>query len=306
MKDNHRNSAWCTALLALLWIMPTALWAQKSAYDIYIDTYKALAIEQMERYGIPASITLAQGLLESAAGQSRLAREANNHFGIKCGSNWNGRYILYDDDARNEKFRVYDSPRESYEDHSLFLTTRSRYAFLFKYKRTDYKSWAHGLKKAGYATNPHYAQQLISLIHRYKLDQYDKMSSKDVRRSATPSTTTGNELIVRRNNDNYYVVARSGDTFASIGKEMGVSERKLRKYNEVDKRYRLQPGEIVYLEKKRKKADRSLRGKFHEVKAGESLHTIAQRYGIRMKTLYKNNHLADDYMPQVGERLKIR
>lgn len=306
MNGRTTFAAWWAALLVLLWTTPLSSRAQQGDYERYIDTYKTLAVEQMERYGIPASITLAQGLLESSAGKSRLAREANNHFGIKCGSDWKGPYIRHDDDARNEKFRAYGSPRESYEDHSVFLSTRPRYAFLFKYKKTDYKAWAHGLKKAGYATNPHYAHLLIKLIQRYGLDKFDKMKLSDVRKTGGRGGSTGHGLIVRRNNDNYYVVARDGDTFASIGKEMGVSERKLRKYNEMGKRHRLQAGDIVYLEKKRKKADRSLRGTFHEVKAGESLHAIAQKYGIRMKTLYKNNQLPDDHVPQAGERLKIR
>ena len=167
--------------ILLAFLLSLSQWtnAQRSPYEAYIDTYKGLAVEQMERYGIPASITLAQGLLESAAGQSELSRKANNHFGIKCGGSWNGPYVLRDDDARNEKFRAYSSPRESYEDHSVFLATRSRYAFLFKYKKSDYKAWAHGLKKAGYATNPRYAHLLIKLIHRYDLDRYDKMTVSD-------------------------------------------------------------------------------------------------------------------------------
>ncbi len=280
--------------------------AQRSAYDVYIDTYKALAVEQMNRYGIPASITLAQGLLESSAGKSELSRKANNHFGIKCGSGWTGPYVLRDDDARGEKFRAYNSPRESYEDHSVFLTSKSRYAFLFKYKKTDYKSWAHGLKKAGYATNPHYAHLLIKLIRRYELDKFDRMGMSDFPAYPPAMGKMTVELIVRRNNDNYYVVARSGDTYASIGREMGVSERKLRKYNEVDKHYRLQAGDIVYLEKKRSKADRSFKNKYHTVQAGESLYTIAQKYGIKLKTIYETNGLDADHVARVGERLKIR
>lgn len=293
-------------LLAFLLSLSQWTYAQRSPYEAYIDTYKGLAVEQMERYGIPASITLAQGLLESAAGQSELSRKANNHFGIKCGGSWNGPYVLRDDDARNEKFRAYSSPRESYEDHSVFLATRSRYAFLFKYKKSDYKAWAHGLKKAGYATNPRYAHLLIKLIHRYDLDRYDKMTVSDFPSLPGALGEVADGLIVRRNNDNYYVIARGGDTFASIGREMGVSERKLRKYNEVDKHYRLQAGDIVYLEKKRSKADKAFKGKYHTVRPGESLYTIAQKYGIPLKTLYKNNDLTAGDAAFVGGRLKIR
>ena len=133
-------------------------------YEEYIHKYKDIAVEEMKRYRIPASITLAQGLLESGAGKSALSRKSNNHFGIKCGGDWTGRTVRYDDDARNECFRAYKHPRDSYEDHSKFLKGRSRYAFLFKLKITDYKGWAHGLKKAGYATDPRYAYRLIDII----------------------------------------------------------------------------------------------------------------------------------------------
>ncbi len=285
--------------------------AQNATYISYINRYKDLAIEQMHQYGIPASITLAQGLLESAGGQSELSRKANNHFGIKCGGTWNGPYVLKDDDERNEKFRAYASPRESYIDHSLFLTTRSRYAFLFQYDITDYKSWAHGLKKAGYATNPRYAHTLIGLIHRYDLHQYDRRpsASSSKQTGATAIITEQGALstwVVRKNNKNYYVIARAGDTFESIGAEMGVSARKLRRYNEVDKHYNLSAGDIVYLEKKQSKADRSFKRKYHQVQVGESLYAIAQKYGMRIGTLYKNNDLPKDYVVKTGDRLRIR
>ena len=162
------------------------------------------------------------------------------------------------------------------------------------------------MKKAGYATNPRYAHLLIKLIHRYDLDRYDKMTVSDFPSLPGALGEVADGLIVRRNNDNYYVIARGGDTFASIGREMGVSERKLRKYNEVDKHYRLQAGDIVYLEKKRSKADKAFKGKYHTVRPGESLYTIAQKYGIPLKTLYKNNDLTAGDAAFVGGRLKIR
>ena len=300
-------------LLLLAGLLPAK--AQNTAYLAYINTYKDLAVEQMNKYGVPASITLAQGLLESGAGRSELVRKSNNHFGIKCGGTWTGPYVLKDDDARNERFRAYKSARESYEDHSLFLRNRSRYAFLFRYSPTDYKAWAHGLKKAGYATNPRYAHQLISLIQRYDLDRFDKLRGKATRPAAVAhgqiavpgiDLTPSVHLTVRMNNDNYYVIARPGDTYESIGEQMGVSTRKLRKYNEVPRDYELQAGDIVYFEKKQKKADKAYKGKYHRVAAGESVYVIAQKYGIRLKTLYDNNDLPKDYSPQAGQLLKVR
>jgi len=148
---------------------------------MYIAKYKDVAIIEMNRYGIPASITLAQGILESGNGQSRLAVEGLNHFGIKCHENWNGETILEDDDKKGECFRKYDKVSESYRDHSLFLTERGRYSFLFEYKKTNYKAWAKGLKKAGYATNPKYPQLLIDLIEKHNLNKYDEEIGKDKR-----------------------------------------------------------------------------------------------------------------------------
>jgi len=151
----------------------------QSKTENYISKYSSAAVDEMERYGIPASITLAQGILESGNGESRLAVEGKNHFGIKCHSNWNGETIIEDDDEKGECFRKYDKVADSYRDHSLFLTERGRYSFLFEYKRTDYKKWAKGLKKAGYATNPKYPSLLIDLIERYELYTYDKGEQSD-------------------------------------------------------------------------------------------------------------------------------
>ena len=165
-------------LIAIVTVLAFAAGAQaqrrNSRYVDYINKYSALAVQQMKEHKIPASITLAQGLLESGAGMSTLARKSNNHFGIKCGSNWNGRTVRHDDDARNECFRAYRNPRDSYEDHSAFLKRGARYAFLFKLKITDYKGWARGLKKAGYATDPSYANRLITIIEDYDLYKYDR------------------------------------------------------------------------------------------------------------------------------------
>lgn len=285
---------------------------QTSAYNAYIRQYRTMAVEQMYKYGIPASITLAQGLLESRAGQSILATRANNHFGIKVSGSWTGPYVLMTDDAPNEKFRAYKNAAESYEDHSRFLTGNRRYARLFQLSRDDYKGWAKGLKAAGYATSPTYASSLISLIDRYDLHQYDRMKRKDVARldddnlSTTTQPQRGQERGVFRCNGTYYVIAQAGDTYDDIARWAGVSARKLRKYNEVPRRATLTEGDVVYLEKKKSQAARRLKGTVHTVAAGESLHTIAQRYGMRLKTLYKLNNLSPSTALNVGDRLRIR
>lgn len=282
----------------------------QSRQDAYIEQYKGMAIQQMNKYGVPASITLAQGLLESGSGMSRLAREANNHFGIKCSGGWTGPYVLANDDAPNEHFRKYQSAEQSFEDHSLFLRRNPRYANLFALSKTDYRGWAYGLKAAGYATNPHYAENLIQLIENYELAQYDtgsgsrRYSAIHGKHMTVPSKV--GEHLLQNCNGCYYVVARRGDTFASIAKEMKISERKLRKYNEVDKHYTLQEGEVVFLHKKQSKADKSLKGIWHQVKYGESMHDICQQYAMQMKTLYKINHRPNDYVPQVRDLLLIR
>lgn len=280
------------------------------SYQTYINQYKDLAIEQMLRYRIPASITLAQGLFESRAGQSDLARQGNNHFGIKC-HNWTGPTQYHDDDARGECFRVYQDAKQSYEDHSLFLARQSRYSRLFNLSPTDYKGWAHGLKACGYATNPQYASKLIQIIELYKLNDYDKAKSYD--RFMATHSGTDKPINAERTlhpihifNENYYLYAREGDTFKSIGREVNISWRKLAKYNEIDKKTILHKGDIVYLKKKRKKAPKQYKKRPHTVMPGESMYTISQKYGIRLKNLYKMNHLSPDFQIRPGVLLKVR
>jgi LysM repeat protein len=268
-------------------------------YEDYIKKYRELAVEEMKKYHIPASITLAQGLLESGAGQSTLARKSNNHFGIKCGSDWRGKTVSHDDDARGECFRAYKHPKDSYEDHSKFLAGRSRYASLFKLKITDYKGWARGLKKAGYATNPRYADQLIGIIELYELHKYDEKNYlKWIKKNPNPHQTyIANDLL--------YIVVRAGDSWKSISKEFDISQKKLRKYNDLYKGYALQVGDILYLEKKNRKADKE--HIVHVLRAGESMYSISQKYGIRLKNLYKMNKMdADDPAPEVGTILRLR
>lgn len=280
-----------------------------SRYQAYIEKYKDLAIAEMLKYDIPASITLAQGLLESGAGMSELAIRGNNHFGIKC-HDWRGAATYHTDDEENECFRAYNDVYESYEDHSKFLARQPRYKSLFKLKRTDYKGWARGLKRCGYATSPTYATQLINIIELYKLHKFDKATKYDrfmVSRSEIKGITPGTNLHqIYIYNKNYYLTVRPGDTFRSIGKEVGISYKKIAKYNERDKDDTLVPGEVIYLKKKQKKADKVYKNRPHRVKAGESMYSIAQFYGIRTESLYKMNNLKPDYAIKVGDYLRVR
>ena len=296
--------------LVISFLLSVSLQAQVSwnqRYQQYIDQYKDIAIEQMHKWKIPASITLAQGLFESGAGQSELTRKGNNHFGIKC-HGWTGRTIYHDDDRRNECFRAYRSAYESYEDHSRYLASSQRYRSLFRLKTTDYKGWARGLKAAGYATNPRYADKLIEIIQLYKLYRYDSSKGYDKYMfEHTKSATNGMPLhAMRMYNKNYYVIARSGDTFRSIAAEIGISYRKLAKYNERGKNDPIEEGEIIWLKKKQTKAPKDYKGRLHYVREGESMYTIAQKYGIRVRSLYRMNHLKPSYQIQVGDALKLR
>lgn len=300
------------SVLLFLFLLCLPLAAQikwNSRYQTYINQYKDLAIAQMLRYNIPASITLAQGLLESNAGMSELAVKGNNHFGIKC-HNWTGATTYHDDDAAQECFRAYQDVYESYEDHSRFLSKQSRYSSLFSLSRTDYKGWARGLKRCGYATNPAYANSLINIIELYKLQKYDNASSYDrfmVKRSEVKDNAAGKALHpIHIYNKNYYLQARAGDTFKSIAKEVGISYRKLARYNERKKNDVLTQGEIVYLKKKQTKADKAYKKRPHRVKQGESMYSIAQYYGIRLKSLYKMNGLLPDYTLRSGDLLRVR
>ncbi|WP_455498155.1 glucosaminidase domain-containing protein [Coprobacter sp.] len=271
-------------------------------YMQYIDTYKDLAISHQKKYKIPASITLAQGLLESGAGTGTLARKSNNHFGIKCHNKWSGARVYHDDDAKGECFRKYGHPKESYEDHSLFLTRNMRYAQLFELKSTDYKGWARGLQRCGYATDKAYASKLIQIIELYDLYQYDRKgrTSQDIPR--LPKGYTPHQVF--RSSGLYYVEVRPGDNLENIGREFGISVKKLSSYNEIPKDYPLDEGMVIYLEKKNKKADKAY--KRHVVSAGESMHDISQIYGMRIKYLYKLNNKDLEYVPAEGDVLILR
>lgn len=300
------------AIIFLFSISSMASWAQmrwNQTYQLYINQYKDLAIREMLQYRIPASITLAQAVFESGAGRSRLARLGNNHFGIKC-HDWTGRTIAEDDDALGECFRAYDHPLQSFEDHSKFLVNSSRYRRLFSLSMQDYRGWAHGLKACGYATNPRYAHKLIELIELYKLYVYDSARSYD----HAMVEYSGNQTVVNQAkplhpiaifNKNYYIRARRGDTFKLIGEEIGVSYKKIAKYNERDKDDALTEGEIIFLKKKRKRAPKAFKNRPHVVKNGESLYIIAQIYGMRLSSLYKLNDFTPDHTIHVGDVVRV-
>ena len=296
---NHTMKKLKLFLILIICCLTLQAQTRNKQYEAYIKKYRELAVEEMKKYHIPASITLAQGLLESGAGQSALARKSNNHFGIKCGSDWYGKTVSHDDDARGECFRAYKHPKDSYEDHSKFLAGRPRYASLFNLNITDYKGWARGLKKAVYATNPRYADQLIGIIELYELYKYDdKNYLKWLKKNPNPHQTyIANDLL--------YIVVRAGDSWKSISQEFDISQKKLRKYNDLYKGYALQVGDILYLEKKNKKADKE--HIVHVLRAGESMYSISQKYGIRLKNLYKLNKMdEDDSAPEIGTILRLR
>lgn len=287
-------------LMLWLLVIPLFVVAQSNAHLQYIDKYKDLAVSQMKKYGIPASITLAQGLLESDAGRSMLAVEGNNHFGIKCHSDWTGKKMYHDDDRRDDCFRVYRNVEGSFEDHSLFLTTHSRYAFLFDLKTTDYVGWARGLKKAGYATNPAYAEKLIEIIERYNLDMYDK-GGKFKKENAAAVGFAHQPYI---SNNLLYVRIGDGESLKEIAKEFDMTRMRLRRYNEINRGYLPEPGSVIYLERKKGKADKQYQ--LHTVQSGESLWSISQLYGVRLKALMRRNGLDENSAIQVGQILEVR
>lgn len=293
--------------LFLLFAVLGAVSAQlkkNKAYTDYFNQWAEVAMQQMIQYRIPASITLAQGVLESAAGKSELALKANNHFGIKCNNGWTGRRSYHDDDDRGECFRAYDNAYQSYVDHSVFLSTSQRYRRLFDLKRTDYKGWAKGLKACGYATSPTYATKLIEIIETYQLHQYD--TGKEFTKRENVLMQQGEMRHIFTFNKNYYVRARRGDTFRRIAEDVDISYRKLARYNERNKNDMLAEGEIIWLQKKAKKAPKAFKNKPHRVELGESMYSISQRYGIRVKYLYKLNGLNPDYVIRPGDLLRVR
>lgn len=273
------------------------------SYEKYIKQYSSLAIQHQKKYRIPSSITLAQGLLESGAGQSNLAQRSNNHFGIKCHSDWRGGRVYHDDDLQGECFRKYRQVEDSYDDHSRFLAERSRYATLFQLNIKDYKGWAKGLQKCGYATDRAYANKLIKVIEDYELYRFD--SAKLIKRSSEKNEPKIRlKYTIYRTNGLIYIYAKENDSFDQIAESLDFKVKDLKKYNEVPEDFPLQKGDIVYLEKKKKKADKPAYD--HVVQIGESMHSISQRYGIQIKSIYKINKKHKDYIPEEGDVLKLR
>ena len=300
----------------------------------YIARYKDLAIAEMQRTGIPAAITLAQGIHETDAGTSDLVRKSNNHFGIKCKDNWYGQTVSHDDDARGECFRKYDAPEQSYKDHSDFLKSRSNYASLFNLDPTDYEAWANGLKKAGYATNPKYAQILIKLIQDYNLEEYTlvalgKMNQKDglVKHNKLFQTRTSNAVTVNENvnsekpdvtpaisieanypagefklNETRVIFAKKGTSYLDIAQRFEIPLSKLFEFNDMKADEVTATDQLVFVQRKRKVGEHE----FHVVHRGETLNTIAQEEAIRLQSLLEYNNMGAGMQPAVGETLYLR
>lgn len=311
--------------------------AQKEKTEAYIARYKEVAIQEMIRSGVPASITLAQGILESQSGESDLVKRSNNHFGIKCKPEWTGPRTYHDDDEKGECFRVYDSPENSFKDHSDFLRTRAHYAFLFKLNPTDYEGWANGLKKAGYATSPTYPAKLIKLINDYQLQQYTtdaltRISHPKIQAPETKVTpvvtttapsistekeepTTTIETPIKNTSTNTPVISTpfeinatkvvlvpAGTSLLALANKYEIAYSRLLNFNDMDEVDILEKDQLVYLEKKQKKGITD----FHEVKAGETLFSIAQANAIRIESLLLYNNLTKDTQPSVGTKLKLK
>lgn len=300
-------------LLILLTANGEGLFGQNAeARAAYIEKYAELAVREMKRSGIPASITMAQALLESNNGRSDLALSANNHFGIKCHLTWEGRRFYYDDDQENDCFRAYKSAEESFEDHSLFLMTRDRYAFLFDLDPTDYKAWSKGLKTAGYATNPRYADLLIKIIEDNKLYRLDHMipanglSKNEVYVLTEPENLPDHIPMheIHTRNRIKFVVAGPEDNIASLTEKYHLFKWEIRKYNEIPRNRDLQTGQIVYLQPKRKQAERGY--DIHYTETGDSWYSISQLYGVKLKWLYKRNNAQPGESVEPGQEIYLR
>lgn len=306
-----------------------------SSVSNYIATYKEIAIEEMIRTGIPASITLAQGILESDAGNSNLVKRSNNHFGIKCKTEWQGAVVYHDDDEKGECFRSYTNAIDSYKDHSDFLRSRSNYAALFFLDPTDYAGWATGLKKAGYATSPTYAQRLIKIIETYQLQQYtfialERKQEKQkewlaIQRtqqphsiSATSSSLTEKKLTqsvsfvqpasaahssgIFTVNHTKAVWAQAGTSLFLIANNYHIRYNKLLSFNEGLQQDVLKEDRIIFLERKPKKGSKEI----HITNYGETLQDIACSEGVRLKNLTKYNRISPEAKLLAGEKVYLQ
>lgn len=297
-------------MLVLLSLLSNQVNGQKkTTREEYIRAFSDLAMREMVRVGIPASITLAQGCLESNNGNSTLAVRGNNHFGIKC-HDWTGKKIYHDDDRRNECFRSYASAYESYKDHSQFLTTKSRYAPLFEINPHDYRGWAKGLKKAGYATAKNYATLLIRIIEENELYQFDLLvldgSIGDDMDTTSYLADHGyqTQRAVLLNNQIEYILSEPGDTPESLRVELGLYKNEIYRYNNLYKGAKLETGTIIYLQPKRRKA--ALGNEIHRVEAGQTMYDISQIYGVKLKHLYRKNQMMEGEQPMEGTEIYLR
>lgn len=311
-------------VLCLLTLLLVA--ADRSPQQKYIDQYSQLAISEMERTGVPASITLAQGLVESRAGLSPLASQGNNHFGIKCHNDWKGRKMYADDDKAGECFRVYPTADKSFMDHSDFLRYRDRYKFLFELDKTDYKGWARGLKKAGYATDPAYANKLIKVIEDYELYRFDvkaevipeapleieapkKYVPPKEEHWEKPEYREEHSFSLSRNvmtrNGVPFITAMKGETYSAIASAQGLFLKELLRYNDLKKEVRLEEGDVVFLQAKKNKAEKGLE-KYIVDYDGEDLREISQRFGIKLSAIRKLNGYDENYVPREGDSILLR
>ncbi|MCB9054277.1 MAG: glucosaminidase domain-containing protein [Chitinophagales bacterium] len=307
-------------ILIVFLIANQGLHAQNSpVIQDYIDTYKELAIAEMQRTGVPASVTLAQGIHESQAGKSKLVLSSNNHFGIKCKSNWTGETVTHDDDAKGECFRKYFSAEDSYKDHSDFLKNNQRYAFLFQLDPGDYKGWANGLRKAGYATNPKYSEALIKLIEDYQLQDYSLlalqrqpefqdeqnsgnvsgMQEKKEEQSLMLTTYPEGEFKI---NETRVVFARKGTIFLSLAQQYNLALVRVFEFNELPEMEMSDKDQLIYLQRKRKTGVSDV----HIVQPGETLHGIAQAQGMRLESIRELNWLKRGEEPMPGEKLYLK
>ncbi len=273
------------------------IYAQTMTVKQYIDSFKNIAMIEMIEHKIPASITLAQGILESGSGNSRLAKQGNNHFGIKCKKEWTGCTILEDDDALQECFRCYTNPKESYRDHSIFLRNNKRYAALFMLSISDYKAWASGLLSAGYATNMKYADLLIGSIERNKLAQYDSL----VLNGYNPYNHQMPANIEVVDNKVPYTVVQHNQSIERIAVDLDKTEKKIIKYNDL-KNHQIVPGDVIYLKPKKRKAS----VENHTVVLGDNMWLISQKYAIKLNVLYKKNKMEMGTEPKPGSVLELR
>ena len=329
-------------IFILLWNVNVFAQNKSKAALNYIEKYKDIAMREMLEYKIPASVTLAQGLLESGYGNSELVKKSNNHFGIKCHKDWKGKRTYHDDDEKGECFRVYKTPEESYRDHSKFLSNGQRYAFLFDLKITDYKGWAKGLKKAGYATSSSYADVLINLIEKYDLTQYDdmvvkgkfkykeskKQKKKDQKTKEktpkieepkidntivyVPFKITETEVVdktsdgryIRVNNNVKFIYAKEGESVYDLATMLGLYDYQIIKYNNLGKRTTTREDEIIYIEPKKNKAMRPY--KYHTIQKGETLSYVSRLYAVKLKSIFKMNDMDENTVLHVGDNIRLR